>query len=77
MSLKPLKVRNRVLEVPIIQGGMGVGLSWEKLAGAVASEGAMGVISAVGTGYRFPELIKRDKFGRPIGSVYDHSKESL
>ena len=56
---------------------MGVGLSWEKLAGAVAREGAMGVISAVGTGYRFPELIKRDKFGRPIGSVYAHSKESL
>jgi NAD(P)H-dependent flavin oxidoreductase YrpB (nitropropane dioxygenase family) len=48
MSLKPLKIRNKVLEVPIIQGGMGVGLSWEKLAGAVAREGAMGVISAVG-----------------------------
>jgi hypothetical protein len=47
MSLKPLKIRNKVLEVPIIQGGMGVGLSWEKLAGAVAREGAMGVISAV------------------------------
>jgi nitronate monooxygenase len=54
MSLKPLKIRNKVLEVPIIQGGMGVGLSWEKLAGAVAREGAMGVISAVGTGYRVP-----------------------
>jgi nitronate monooxygenase len=77
MSLKPLKIRNKVLEVPIIQGGMGVGLSWEKLAGAVAREGAMGVISAVGTGYRFPELVKRDKFGRPIGSIYIHSKEAL
>jgi nitronate monooxygenase len=77
MGLKPLKIRNKVLEVPIIQGGMGVGLSWEKLAGAVAREGAMGVISAVGTGYRFPELVKRDKFGRPIGSIYIHSKEAL
>jgi nitronate monooxygenase len=30
-----------------------------------------------GTGYRFPELVKRDKFGRPIGSIYIHSKEAL
>jgi len=43
MSLKPLRIRNKVLEVPIIQGGMGVGLSWERLAGAVAREGAMGL----------------------------------
>jgi nitronate monooxygenase len=56
---------------------MGVGISWEKLAGAVAKEGAVGVVSAVGTGYRHPNLVKRDKFGRPIGSIYTHSKEAL
>lgn len=75
--LPELKIGKIRLEIPIIQGGMGVGISWEKLAGAVAREGAMGVVSAVGTGYRFPELVKRDKFGRPIGSVYTHSKEAL
>ncbi len=77
MVLKPLRLRNKVIPIPIIQGGMGVGISWERLAGAVAREGAMGVVSAVGTGYRFPELVKRDKFGRPIGSIYAHSKEAL
>ena len=33
------------LSLPLIQGGMGVGVSLSGLAGAVASEGGMGVIS--------------------------------
>jgi nitronate monooxygenase len=77
MHLPPLKLGKKTAEIPIIQGGMGVGISWEKLAGAVAKEGAVGVVSAVGTGYRHPNLVKRDKFGRPIGSIYTHSKEAL
>lgn len=43
---------NRRLEIPLIQGGMGVGISLSKLAGAVMKEGAMGVISAAHPGYR-------------------------
>ena len=39
------------LKHPIIQGGMGVGISWDQLAGNVSLEGGLGVISAVGTGY--------------------------
>ena len=35
MSLRPLKLRNKTIPIPIIQGGMGVGISWERLAGAV------------------------------------------
>ena len=77
MSLPPLKIGKKQADIPIIQGGMGVGISWEKLAGAVAREGAVGVVSAVGTGYRYPNLVKRDKFGRPINSIYTHSKEAL
>ncbi|MGN0367874.1 MAG: NAD(P)H-dependent flavin oxidoreductase [Wujia sp.] len=46
------KIRNFNLEVPIIQGGMGVGVSLGGLAGAVARQGAMGVISSVNAGYR-------------------------
>ena len=38
-------------KVPIIQGGMGVGVSLSSLAGAVAKEGAIGVISAAQPGY--------------------------
>lgn len=40
------------LSVPIIQGGMGVGVSLSGLAGAVMKEGGMGVISAAHPGYR-------------------------
>ena len=77
MAFKPLRIGKVEVPIPIIQGGMGVGLSWERLAGHVAKEGAIGVVSAVGTGYRHPNLVKRDRFGRPIGSVNVHSKEAL
>ena len=40
------------LSTPIIQGGMGIGVSLGRLAGAVAKEGGMGVISTVNPGYR-------------------------
>lgn len=45
-------IGSKVLEVPIIQGGMGVGISLGNLAGAVMKEGGMGVISAAHPGYR-------------------------
>ncbi len=77
MILPSLTLGKKRAQVPIIQGGMGVGISWEKLAGAVAREGAVGVVSSVGTGYRYPNMVKRDKFGRPIGSIHTHSKEAL
>ena len=40
------------MSVPIIQGGMGVGISMGSLAGAVAAEGGMGVISTANIGFR-------------------------
>lgn len=47
----PLKIGKHTIDIPIFQGGMGVGISWDKLAGTVSSEGALGIISSVGTGY--------------------------
>lgn len=47
-----LKINGHSLSIPIIQGGMGVGISLGGLAGAVAREGAMGVISSANSGYR-------------------------
>ena len=38
--MKPLKIGDLVAKIPIIQGGMGVGVSLSSLAGAVAKEGA-------------------------------------
>lgn len=51
MSLNPVKIGKYFLKYPIIQGGMGLGISWDKLAGNVSLEGGLGVISSVGTGY--------------------------
>jgi nitronate monooxygenase len=50
MKLKPFKIGKYTIEKPIIQGGMGVGISWDQLAGNVSKEGGLGVISSVGTG---------------------------
>ncbi len=46
MDIPSLKIGDLVAKLPIIQGGMGVGISLSGLAGAVAKEGAIGVIAA-------------------------------
>ncbi len=43
-----LKIKGKIPSVPIIQGGMGVGVSRSKLAASVASEGGIGIISTAG-----------------------------
>jgi NAD(P)H-dependent flavin oxidoreductase YrpB (nitropropane dioxygenase family) len=43
--MKALKIGNLNVPLPIIQGGMGVGVSLSNLATAVANEGGIGVIS--------------------------------
>ena len=52
VEIKPLIIGNLTAKVPVIQGGMGVGVSLSSLAGAVASEGGIGVISTAQIGYR-------------------------
>ena len=53
-----LQIGNLVAKLPIIQGGMGVGVSLSSLAGAVAKEGAIGIISTAQIGYREAEFDK-------------------
>jgi NAD(P)H-dependent flavin oxidoreductase YrpB (nitropropane dioxygenase family) len=48
--MKTLNIGGLTIQVPIIQGGMGVGISLSGLAVAVANEGGVGVISAAGLG---------------------------
>lgn len=48
--MKSLKIGELLARVPIVQGGMGVGISMSRLASAVANEGGIGVISAAGLG---------------------------
>ena len=50
-----LKIGNLELDVPIIQGGMGVKISGKNLASAVANEGGVGVIASVGLGLKIGE----------------------
>ncbi len=50
--VKPLVIGDLIAKVPVIQGGMGVGVSLSSLAGAVAAEGGIGVISTAQIGYR-------------------------
>ena len=47
-----LTLGGKPLQVPILQGGMGVGVSLGGLAGAVAACGGMGCISTADAGYR-------------------------
>lgn len=49
-KLPELKIGNLIAKIPIIQGGMGVGISLSGLSSAVANEGGIGVLSAVGLG---------------------------
>lgn len=52
MNLPHLKIGDLVAKVPIMQGGMGIGVSLSNLAAAVANEGGIGVISGVQIGFR-------------------------
>jgi nitronate monooxygenase len=49
-SMPKLYINELEVDKPIIQGGMGVGVSLSGLASAVANEGGIGVISSVGLG---------------------------
>ena len=53
-----LRIGNLAISVPIIQGGMGVGISLSGLASAVANEGGVGVISSAGLGLLYKDFSK-------------------
>lgn len=50
--MQGIKIGNKISKYPIIQGGMGVGVSLHKLAGHVSKEGGIGVISTADIGYQ-------------------------
>ena len=54
--MKNLKIGEKLTRVPLIQGGMGVGVSLGRLAGSVAREGGIGIISTAQIGYREPDF---------------------
>ncbi|MCI7796124.1 MAG: nitronate monooxygenase family protein [Lachnospiraceae bacterium] len=58
IRLKPLKIGPFTAERPVIQGGMGVGISLSSLAGAVAKAGGIGIISTAQIGFKSPDFWK-------------------
>ena len=74
---KPLIIGDLIARVPVIQGGMGVGVSLSSLAGAVAAEGGIGVLSTAQIGYREPDFDK-DPIGanlRAIGTEIEKARQ--
>lgn len=59
--MQALRIGNIKVPVPIIQGGMGIGVSLSGLASAVANEGGVGVISAAGIGMAEPDFEQDSK----------------
>lgn len=77
MKIGPLKLGDISVKYPVIQGGMGIGVSLGGLAGAVAREGGIGIISAAQIGYREPDF-DRDPRGanlRAIAAEYGRARE--
>lgn len=56
MNFKPLKIGDFTLELPIVQGGMGIGISRSKLAAAVSKHGGLGVLSGAQIGHDEPDF---------------------
>jgi nitronate monooxygenase len=57
-GLAPLRLGGREL-LPVVQGGMGVGVSAHRLAGSVAAQGAVGTVSAIDLRRHHPDLMAR------------------
>lgn len=77
MRLPVLSFGGLTAERPIVQGGMGVGVSLSGLAGAVAANGGVGTISGIHPGYResdFSENPFRANL-RAIGKELEQAKE--
>lgn len=67
MAIKTLNFGNLKARIPIIQGGMGVGISLSGLASAVAKEGGVGVISSAGLGLLYNKLSNNYKEAAILG----------
>ena len=78
MEFKPLKIGKHTIKIPIFQGGMGVGISWDSLSGHVSKEGGLGIISSVGTGYyKNQEFVEKKINDRPYEVMNFYSRTAL
>ncbi|WP_269764287.1 NAD(P)H-dependent flavin oxidoreductase [Mycetohabitans rhizoxinica] len=73
---KRLRIKGRTL-LPIVQGGMGVGVSAHRLAGTVASLGAVGTISSVDLRRHHPDLMEQSRRSRDRQLIDSLNLEAL
>lgn len=73
--LQQLQIGDKIAKLPIIQGGMGVGVSLSNLAGAVAKEGGVGIISTAQIGYDEEEFATNSKNAN-IVAIKKHIKRA-
>lgn len=72
---KSLTIGDKIARIPIIQGGMGVGISRSSLAGAVAKEGGVGIISSAQIGYD-EEGFEKDQNGCNLLAIRKHIRKA-
>ncbi len=75
-GLAPLHLGGRTL-LPIVQGGMGVGVSAHRLAGSVAALGGVGTISSVDLRRHHPDLMERTKDLAPGKAATQAAKKAI
>ncbi|MGI6357951.1 MAG: NAD(P)H-dependent flavin oxidoreductase [Bacillota bacterium] len=67
MKVSSWRIGELKIELPIVQGGMGVGISMAGLASAVANCGGLGVVSGVETGFYRPDYASNKRQANPLG----------
>ena len=75
-ALAPLRLAGRTL-LPIVQGGMGAGVSAHRLAGSVAALNAMGTISSVDLRRHHPDLMQRTRGRAPGAAATEAAKLAI
>ena len=76
MLMKCLELGDKCAKYPVIQGGMGVGVSLSQLAGAVAHAGGVGVISSAQIGFDEPDF-KTNTREANVRALTRHIKNAL
>ncbi|MGL5436337.1 MAG: NAD(P)H-dependent flavin oxidoreductase [Lachnospiraceae bacterium] len=76
-KLKPLVMGELTAKYPIVQGGMGVGISLSSLAGTVAKAGGIGLISTAQIGFKSPDFLKAplEENLRAIKTEFDKARK--
>lgn len=75
MPFPSLQLGDLIARTPIVQGGMGVGISLHRLASAVANEGGVGVIAAAMIGMREPDVAS-DPLGANIRALRNEIRKA-